>query len=1052
MEHAPESLLRALQCALEADRDVRAAAEAHLQQCKAAEPALALQLVHVALQPEYPLAIRQLALTTLKGYVQTHWSPKTEKFTGPEAPEAVKVQARQLLLERGIRDATPRIRVASAYVVSKIAQISWPEEWPEFLPFLLAQFRSTQPELVHGPLAVLKGTQLVREDLTEHHLPDIIEHVLPQLLAVYNAGEGVLPRSMRNTAVSIFKDLVELFYNAKESNPAQISAMVRSLLPSWMTALATHALQRPAVVRSAPGSEIDDDATMHVMHSKLLAMRAVNYLVMAFPKETKEFLVPVFQCAWADVRALAYDFPLDQLDSIEEDSDGDAVSGEALFFVHAEFIQRVQSKAPVAKLLLDPASGVSLADLVAVLLTISRVTDARAEVWAEDINRYISEELEDDAMSYSPRTAAIELVHRLLETHHAAAVPVLRHAALHVLETRSDDGRLVEAALTFLSTVIEEQHDAPALLASILSLPVATSNVLVRARAIRLIGAAPFADQAQAGTAVQFTLGALGAGNPILFACATRALLTLVDTPAGTPFRAQVQGPILTALAPFLASAAGEARVFLLESLIAAIRLDPVAAAPAVPALVAPLLHVWQQHLDDVVVAGLLTDAVAAMAGSPAGLESLTGLSGAASAPGQPSTLPLLVSVLTSAQPESGCLMAPLDLAAALLRAARKLNHAAASAAIIGHIYGPAIAALSTTDDAEALVAGQQCLRLILDTVPDVTHLPAPGVAPLVAFIARMLHPDQSEARALYIGDLVQALLLRAADALGADLLPQMLGAVLVRLADAKTSSFIQRLVLIFARLLMSEAYYEGTMQALVSTATPDGGNALTLLMRQWVETHDVFMGALDIKLSTHTLGQLFLKQDPRMNSVLVPGKTREQAAAAAAAADTGRRVTRSQAAKQGATAATAPTVIPVFARILQLLVADLAYSDAALAKDAAGGAGADFEDDDDEDDDDYGDWDDASSAGGDGEHLLLSEMIGGFGDDDDDEGEFDDEDDALAPENEWLKQLKIRDYLRELLVTAARNNVWDIQSRMAQILTESQAQVLVNLVNSPTA
>lgn len=50
-------------------------------------------LAEITVDPNGPLAIRQLASVLLKQYVQSHWSEHSDKFRAPETTQAVSVKA-----------------------------------------------------------------------------------------------------------------------------------------------------------------------------------------------------------------------------------------------------------------------------------------------------------------------------------------------------------------------------------------------------------------------------------------------------------------------------------------------------------------------------------------------------------------------------------------------------------------------------------------------------------------------------------------------------------------------------------------------------------------------------------------------------------------------------------------------------------------------------------------------------------------------------------------------------------------------------------------------
>lgn len=83
---------------------------------------------------------------------------------------------------RGLTDPDTKIRVASAYAVSKVAHNDWPEDWPNLFNVLLDLIKSSNPNDVHGAMRVL--TELISNDITVEQFPQIAPVLCPQLLAI----------------------------------------------------------------------------------------------------------------------------------------------------------------------------------------------------------------------------------------------------------------------------------------------------------------------------------------------------------------------------------------------------------------------------------------------------------------------------------------------------------------------------------------------------------------------------------------------------------------------------------------------------------------------------------------------------------------------------------------------------------------------------------------------------------------------------------------------------------------------------------------------------
>lgn len=125
------------------------------------------------------------------------------------------------------------------------------------------------------------------------------------------------------------------------------------------------------------------------------------------------------------------------------------------------------------------------------------------------------------------------------------------------------------------------------------------------------------------------------------------------------------------------------------------------------------------------------------------------------------------------------------------------------------------------------------------------------GLELVLAAIAKILEPSQTEAGGLFVGDLVLHLIRKAGSSLG-PVLPDLLRAFVTRLATAQTSSFAQSLILPFAYLVHQQL--DTVLSLLESMTVPGQGSlparsALEVLLTSWCEHADVFQGFWQIKV-----------------------------------------------------------------------------------------------------------------------------------------------------------------------------------------------------------
>ena len=118
--------------------------------------------------------------------------------------------------------------------------------------------------------------------------------------------------------------------------------------------------------------------------------------------------------------------------------------------------------------------------------------------------------------------------------------------------------------------------------------------------------------------------------------------------------------------------------------------------------------------------------------------------------------------------------------------------------------------------DFQSLLSIQACNRPGLDIVMDI--------------IAKLLEPDQPESGSYYIGELIHKLLQKGGHMI-APIVPSLLQAVIRSVHRAKTATFTQTLVLVFAHLMHHQLPL--VINLLAETAVQDE-NGLTVLCRVW--------------------------------------------------------------------------------------------------------------------------------------------------------------------------------------------------------------------------
>lgn len=86
------------------------------------------------------------------------------------------------IIVQGLADPESKIRVVSAYVVSKIAHDDFPEDWPNLLDIILSYLKANSADSVHGAMRVL--LEMVKRDISIQQLPQIGPVLVPELYRI----------------------------------------------------------------------------------------------------------------------------------------------------------------------------------------------------------------------------------------------------------------------------------------------------------------------------------------------------------------------------------------------------------------------------------------------------------------------------------------------------------------------------------------------------------------------------------------------------------------------------------------------------------------------------------------------------------------------------------------------------------------------------------------------------------------------------------------------------------------------------------------------------
>ena len=427
-----------------------------------------------------------------------------------------------------------------------------------------------------------------------------------------------------------------------------------------------------------------------------------------------------------------------------------------------------------------------------------------------------------------------------------------------------------------------------------------------------------------------------------------------------------------------------------LEAMLVVVRADDEAAAAYNNALAPATLRLWASRVADPLLSATARDVLEALANIPACLPSLLTLA-----------VPTLASVVQNPNGQPPMLVeSSLDVMCVLLRPApcggdtAKACHAACFAAVTQLAM--------TSDDVGVLQSAAECLRAFLRSGG--TNSLAWGVdgsgngEVLRSYLdaaARLLSTEMEEGASVFAAPLLGQMLRRLPQQM-AQVLPEVVTAIVSRARTAKQPNLVAALVPILARLVHTDT--DALVAMLAARSAPPVGSdegegldgispattALDAAMRLWVTHQTDVQGAFDIKITVTAL-------------VLLLSSERSAAALASVAvrgspvvSDTGEVPRTRSRARAAGPEQFHPT--PVGNKILELL------ADAVLeikeANSFANDEDHEWEDDEDADDDDDGGPAGRKQSGLFGGDLLERLMEKGIDDADDDD--LDEKEDPL--------------------------------------------------------
>jgi len=984
-EDLKQTILDSLCGSLSHDHNERVKSEDQLKVLETAE-AFGGILTELITDTSIPIEIRQLASLILKQYVECHWcSVQEEKFKPPEVTIEAKAYIRNNL-PNGLKDDSSKIRTSVAYAISRIASYDWPDNWPELFTLLMEALHSMNANVIHGAMRVF--TEFAGE-VSDLQIPHIAPIILPEMLKIFTHPEiyGIRTSSR---AASIFSTIAGLIGLMKEFYKGVDKQNLQPYLPDFLTACC----QQLAV---ADGPTSDCGFKMEIL-------KALEVLVKNFSKSLAPFIANILPPMWSIFTQSVDHYvktTVNCIDSTEDvvDEDGEILSFENLVFSVFEFISALV-ETPKFKKTVDG----SLEEILFFTMVYMQITDEQIDLWSNDPNQFVEDE-DEETLSYSVRISAQYLLMTLCEKF-KTAIPKLCNAVAR-LKQKGDDlkaqgdvnwWKYHETCLLSLGyiekSIVEKLEDGElsgefkhflidflSTSCSVQGSPFLLGQSFWTASRLSAI----LSEEAIA----QFLLATVAAlqesQDSVLKVFAIKSLFGFCDFLSNSG-KVNLLHPHLDAISNGLIAMAthftDSALAMTLETLIIVIKINAefttnlVVAGNLLPLANALFLKYGADHH----LSPLIEELVGEVAGIPMCFPVVV-----------EKTIPTLISILEAAPDKVPPTIIPpaIDLLTAILRHSQSpLNDV-----FVKRAFPLVIKKVMDSDDEAIIQNGGECIRAFVSCATEdvLTWQDGSGhngLYYIVQVTCKLLDPHSSESSALFVGKLVNTLVIKTGNLLG-DNLHIILRSVLSKLQQTKTFTVTQSLLMVFIQLMRHQI--EATLEFLSAVPGPTGKSALDYVLNEWCAKQNSFYGSYETKVSCDALMKLLLHaiatSDGRFEEIVVPGDE---------VLDCQGIVTRSKAKdvpKQ-------VNYIPVGIKLFKLLVAELNNQMEESGRINIG----DEESDDDEEDD----WEDVDDEQRSPEKMTVQQVLDQmfapaelFGDIDEDDYEDDDPDTKSDPINQ---------------------------------------------------
>lgn len=358
-----------------------------------------------------------------------------------------------------------------SYVVSKIANVDFPDQWPALLPTLLQVIPNGPDAQLHGALKVL--LDLVDDSLSDDQFFSVARDIVAAVygVAVNDNRKGFL----RALAISVFRSCFEIMEIVKDEHGQEVKGFAEETLKAWLPFfLDVMKKSLPAQPKGGDEGYESGRGDQPEQYQGLVAVKVqVVKTLMKIRSVFPQLLLPqsptLFSITWGDLSTIQAPYKEAYIDSDDqarlEDADGLPYTLDFLVLEELDFLQSCLRAPPVQKELeaqLQVNGGIHatpwVMDVMKLAVGYAQIPTEEEALWDIDVNLFLAEETSVTA-NYTARTASGDLLIKLGEWLHQGALEGLLSYSQTLFATEGTPWREQEASLYLVTQLLTDFLD-----------------------------------------------------------------------------------------------------------------------------------------------------------------------------------------------------------------------------------------------------------------------------------------------------------------------------------------------------------------------------------------------------------------------------------------------------------------------------------------------------------------------------------------------------------------------------------------------------------------